>query len=437
MNHRWRNITALGFLGLGVTSLVVPGCGNRLGPVTATQSAGSIGKTNLPNIAVERAKECMDMDGQQLGPGRVVLESPVTVNEDGDIVSVDVGGLPETAGDFGACIRNVFRDMPIATQPLEEGVQMLNFHLKHAGDSQEALIKYMNLMPGVPIVDSELMLEADGYTAVLPVTVKVVPDLEKFAALDKEILKKIGQMALDSLGYEEIMKRAEQQGWVKRVRVPRAQTAESKQFLAQDAAAIAADVFTRVFTKAAPVALLTSQADSFLPGPGDIGGLGIMAGALIVAGAITVYTIATAPAATATSAPPVTTATATPTATATTTSPPIAVPRKHPKQTCDDKRLAELEATKKSICYSEKWGCKDELENLGKRNEKLFTCVELFARVARGTACIKARQQIQTECFAGSPEAGHDTEIEEFTRGLNRCIAKVAIRGPGGGPCVQ
>jgi hypothetical protein len=309
---------------------IAPSCTNRLGPVSATQSAGSVGKANLPDIALEHSKECMEFDGRQLGPGRVVVESTVTVDEDGNKLAINSSGLPEAALDFGTCIRKVLLDMPIAKQPLEEGAQMLKFHMKHAGDSQEALIKFMNLMPGVLIVESELFLEADGYTAVLPVTVKVVPDLEKFAALDKEILQKIGQMALDSLGYEEIMKRAEQVGWVKRVRVPRARAAANKRFFAQDAATIAEDVFTRVFTKAAPVALLASQADSFLPGPGDIGGLGIMAGALIVAGAITVYTIATAPATTITSAPPVTTATATPTATATTTttSPPIVASRR-------------------------------------------------------------------------------------------------------------
>lgn len=333
MRYSLRKVTVLGFLGLGVIGLIVPGCSNRLRPVNATQSAGGINNPNLPNIVVERSKECMEMDGWQLGPGRIVVESSVTLDEAGNKVSVN---LPKTAGDFGACMRNVFLDMPIADRPFQEAVEMLNFQLNHAGDSDRALRELLKLMPGVPIVESELMLEAHEYTAVLPVTVKVAVNLEKFAALDEKILKKIGQMALDSLGYEEIMNRAEQQGWVKWVRVPRARAAENKQFLAQDAATIAADTFTRVFTKAAPVALFSSQADSFLPGPGDIGALGIMAGALIVAGAMTVYTIATAPAATATSAPPVATATATPTATTTTTatptttttSPPVALPRR-------------------------------------------------------------------------------------------------------------
>jgi hypothetical protein len=100
---------ALGFLGWTTVTmgLAAPGCSNRLGPVSATESAGSVGNANLPTIVLERSKECMELDGRQVGPGRVVLESTVTLNEDGDIVSVNIGGLPETARDFSACIRNV------------------------------------------------------------------------------------------------------------------------------------------------------------------------------------------------------------------------------------------------------------------------------------------------------------------------------------------
>ncbi len=123
------------------------------------------------------------------------------------------------------------------------------------------------------------------------------------------------------------------------------------------------------------------------------------------------------------------------TATTTTTSPPIAIPRRNPGQTCDDSLLDKLSNQKKDICYSEKWGCKDEFENLGKKNQKLFTCAEILSRIARGTACLNVRKQIQAECYAGSPEPGHDQEITQIITSLTRCIEKAAVRGPGGGPC--
>lgn len=220
-----------------------------------------------------------------------------------------------------------------------------------------------------------------------------------------------------------------------RVPVPRAQTAENKQFLAQDAATIAADTFTRVFTKAAPVALFSSQADSFLPGPGDIGALGIMAGALIVAGAITVYTIATAPAATATSAPPVATATATPTATATTTttSPPIALPRKWPGQTCENKHLDALEAAKDLVCTGFPG---KSCSSSGKNAPFLpvYPCSLLKARIPAVLACVAARQKIQDECFKGSPHAGHAQQIDDLGKGIVLCEALKAINCAPGHP---
>jgi len=193
-----RIMAATGFLGCATLGLVPLGCTNRLGPVQATQSAGWVGHPNLPDIVLERSKECVALYGQQMAPGRFVLPSTVEVDEDAYKAGVSIDGIPDTAGDFGACLRNVLQDLPVAEQPLQQGVETLKFHVQHANDSREALIRFIKVIPGVTIVDSEMVLEAEGYTIVVPVTVKVVAKQVKQVDLDKAILTKIGQMALSS-----------------------------------------------------------------------------------------------------------------------------------------------------------------------------------------------------------------------------------------------
>ena len=293
MHHSLRSVAALSCLGW-VTLFGLHGCSSRLGSVQATQNGGSMGHANLPDITVERAKECVEFDGRQLEKGRIVVESTVEVNEDGDKVGVTVSGIPETARDFGVCIRKVLQDMPIAEQSLDDAVKTLQFNRKHAGDSQYALERFIEVIPGVPIVESELVLEADGYTVVLPVTVKARAKLEELIDIDEATLKTLGQMALDSLGYEEIMNRAEQQGWVKRVPLEQTQSAGDKRFIADGASSasvqeIVKESFRFVMTKTAPVAVTISQLDSPAPGYADLVAVGIFAVSLVAVGGVSVY----------------------------------------------------------------------------------------------------------------------------------------------------
>ena len=293
-HHDLRTIVAVGFLASIATGVVLPGCSGRLGPVQATQNGGSIDRPNLPNITVERAKECVEFDGRQLEKGRIVVESTVDVNEYGEKLGVTVGGIPATARDFGVCIRKVLQDMPIAEQSLDDAVKTLQFNRKHAGESQDALERFIEVIPGVPIVESELVLEADGYTFVLPVTVKVRANLGDLIAIDEVALKKIGQMALDSLGYEEIMNRAEQQGWVKRVPLEPAQSIGDKRFIGDGVSPtsvqeIVKESFRFVMTKTAPVAVTVSQLDSPAPGYADLVAVGIFAVSLVAVGGVSVY----------------------------------------------------------------------------------------------------------------------------------------------------
>lgn len=302
MRYFLRDVAALGVLG-GVTittGLASHGCTNRLGPVQATQSAGGPNRPNLPDIFVEQTKECVVIDAPQMAPGRIVLHSTVDVNEDGDKQGTDIDGIPNTAPDFAACMRSALREMPIADQPFREAVNALKFQRKHANDSDDAFIEFLRTIPGVPMMATELVLDADGYSVALTVTVNVVANPESVIDDNNRTVGKLGTMALDTLGYDEIMKRAEQQGWVRKVRRDQQQPPAKKALVGD--AATAVSEFGRIMGRGLVYAGISSQIDTPAPGIGDAIGVGIIAGALLIAGAIAVNELLTATATTTTTA---------------------------------------------------------------------------------------------------------------------------------------
>lgn len=160
----------------GITMVVMPGCSNRLGPVMARQSAGGIDRPNLPDITLERAKECVAEYGFLLETGRHEFTSNVEVNEDGDKEAVTIDGLPDAAPDFGACMRNALRDMPIAEEPFRQGVETLKYRRQEALAEQRKLMGHtvVIVVAGVTIIVSEIVLEAGAITILMATTVKVI-----------------------------------------------------------------------------------------------------------------------------------------------------------------------------------------------------------------------------------------------------------------------
>ena len=131
----------------------------------------------------------------------------------------------------------------------------------------------------------------------------------------------------------------------------------------------------------------------------------------------------------AAAAPSATTA-ATAAAGATVVAPPIAGTRRNPGQTCDDVRLDQLEAQKNTACKTAPWSCSsDKVEKIGRKRQKLLTCPELLARESIGRACHAARLSVQTECFFGSPDRGHETAIKEASAAFEECDKKARDRG--------
>jgi hypothetical protein len=158
----------------GVLGAVTLGFGCGIGPVRAIQNGGSDGST-FPYTTVERSKDCMAEYGLQLEPGYHALKSTIEVNDAGYKEGVSIEDVPDTAYDFGACMRNVFRDMPIAEEPLRRGVESLKAQRAQARAAQRSLMSSpVVVVVGVTIVVSELVLEAGAYTILFAVTIKVV-----------------------------------------------------------------------------------------------------------------------------------------------------------------------------------------------------------------------------------------------------------------------
>jgi hypothetical protein len=93
-----------------------------------------------------------------------------------------------------------------------------------------------------------------------------------------------------------------------------------------------------------------------------------------------------------------------------------------PGQTCTNERHDELKKLMKAAC-SRKFSCSDTAEKRGK-----FECPQLLSNIATGRACIAARQRVQDECFAGSPEPDHEAQVAQLQGAVDVCVQKARER---------
>jgi hypothetical protein len=75
----------------------------------------------LPDMTIERLQECVETYGEQLGP----LDPPlshakghVQVTPEGEVVDIQLTGIPDSAPDFAACVRITLRDMTVPASVL-------------------------------------------------------------------------------------------------------------------------------------------------------------------------------------------------------------------------------------------------------------------------------------------------------------------------------
>ena len=91
---------------------------------------------------------------------------------------------------------------------------------------------------------------------------------------------------------------------------------------------------------------------------------------------------------------------------------------KYPGQTCTNVRLGELQREMKRIC-NQKRTCR----------EQGLPCSEIAKRLGNANACLRARVQIQEECFGGKPDSPHAKEIREAQKVVSKCETAFKDRG--------
>lgn len=99
--------------------------------------------------------------------------------------------------------------------------------------------------------------------------------------VDTIVAERVGQEALEKIGYEEIIKLADRAGFVEY------KSDERIQLVAYGS--VVASASMRVFSRYAFAAAVTSQADSPLPGPADIAAVGVIVIGLVDAGLLDGY----------------------------------------------------------------------------------------------------------------------------------------------------
>ena len=231
-----------------------------------------------------------------------------------------------------------------------------------------------------------------------------------------------GQMTIDAIGYDEIMRHAEAAGWVERVRVEQSQSAAAKRFIGDvppSTKAIVEEAFRLVMTKTAPVALVASQVDTPAPGPGDLVAVGIFAVSLVAVGGISIYIYVTHEDSPVPTPQPQ----------------PQPAPRRYPNQTCDDKELDRLEEEKKKVCrppggFAAK--CPGKSEKIDKFEK--IPCSLVLLSLQQRQACLAARWLVQNKCFGGKPDAAHKGAIDEVQNGINNCEALKLLNCAKGHP---
>lgn len=132
------------------------------------------GHLAVPRITAERLQAFVKDHGEQLESGSWAFSPEIRVNQEGYVVGVDVGGVPETAPDLAACTRIALRDIAIPSAVFDMRVPRSSASMNESTVGQRAYLGSPALVVVVVVGLSELVFEAGAYTILFAVTVKVV-----------------------------------------------------------------------------------------------------------------------------------------------------------------------------------------------------------------------------------------------------------------------
>ncbi len=112
---------------------------------------------------------------------------------------------------------------------------------------------------------------------------------------------------------------------------------------------------------------------------------------------------------------------------------PATTTRRYPNQTCDDTLLDQLQATKDQICGRIP-GASCSPAKVSQKKLDRTPCSMIRLRIQALRNCMRARQDIQDQCFGGVPDAAHQQAMAEIQNAINHCLALEAVNCAPGHP---
>lgn len=106
-----------------------------------------------------------------------------------------------------------------------------------------------------------------------------------------------------------------------------------------------------------------------------------------------------------------------------------------PNQTCSNAELDALSADVDQLCKASTFpGLSCNPNKTSEKRLAKLACSDIKARLLKQNACLTARQLVQTRCFNGQPDPGHQTAIDQMSQGIQACIALAAVNCAPGHP---
>lgn len=163
---------------LGVVGLALLGCGE----VTVQQPHPTTGHPEFPKMTEERFEECAKLYGNQLGPGLWAFRPVLQVNQQGNVVDVNAGEVPNSAPDFAACTRIALRDMAIPSSVFNLRQTQSTASTNEPTKEQRSLVgNPVVVIVVVEIVYTEVIIEAGVGAILFATTLQLVDDVAEAA----------------------------------------------------------------------------------------------------------------------------------------------------------------------------------------------------------------------------------------------------------------
>ncbi len=181
MRRYFPSIRVTGYIGLASFGLMLLGCGGST--TIRQQQQPTSDHPAIPPITADRLQECVKDYGNQLEGGSWAFSPTLQVNQDGYVVDVKAGEIPNTAPDFAACTRSAIGDMAIPSwifrmRPTESATST-----NEPTRAQRSLMgnPAVVVIVVVEVVYTEIVIEAGIGTILFATTVQLVDDVAEAA----------------------------------------------------------------------------------------------------------------------------------------------------------------------------------------------------------------------------------------------------------------